>query len=177
MSGLEDLGRLLRHGHGWLRVATRDALAGGAHVADEGDRWFIAVVRGLGRGAQRAERGVDVATDALVAQVVRLRPRWMRRRTPKERIEDLLNREGERLDFDVTQAQFRDFSERIATLLELVYTGAIRLDDVVFENGEKDAPGSGLDAPLEPREEMPEHEQSDEEDDRAALHVPEDSAP
>lgn len=183
MSSTEDLSRLVQQVRGWLRVASRDALAGGAHVADEGDRWFVAAARELGKGAHRAEQGADIAVEALVAQLARLRPRWMRQRTPRERIEHLLHVEAKRLDFDISQEQFRAFSEKIAILLELVYTGAVRLDDIVFENAKEDAPVAADPTPAatpqplaEPSEEMPEHQQPDEGGEGEAVHEQKDPA-
>jgi hypothetical protein len=136
MSGREELSRLVARGRGWLQGAARNALAGGVHVANEGDRWFVAAVRELAKGADKAERGVDSAAEAVVARLAPLRPRWMQRLTPRQRIEQLLRDEAKRLDFDVTQQQFLAFSAKIATLLELVYTGTVRLDDIAFEHAD-----------------------------------------
>lgn len=169
-----DRGRLERV-RGWLRVVSREAVANGAHVADEGDRWFVAAARGLGKGAHRAEQSADLVMGLLFDRLDRLRPRWMRRRTPRERIERMLEIEAKRLDFDVTQEQFRPFAEKIAILLELVYTGVVGLDDIAFENAAKTKPESEPES--DAGEQMPSHQQPDEGSERHAVDVQKDAAP
>ncbi len=148
MSGGEETGtvrgvleRAGERARGWLRDASRSALANGSVVADEGDRWFVAAVRTLDRGAQRAERGFDSVAGTVFAQLARLRPRWTHKQTPRERIESVLHKEARRLHFDADEEQFRAFVEKIAIVIELVFTRAVPLDDVAFEH----APGSPAD--------------------------------
>ncbi len=170
--------RIRDRARGWLREASRTTLDNGARVADEGDRWFIAAVRTLDGGAQRAERGFDLVAGALFARLARLRPSFTHRRTARERIEALLHREGRRLDFDVGQEEFRAFAEKIATLFELVFTGAIRLDDIAFEHAPgEDEQEPSLEPLAQPREEMSEPQKRDEGDDGQPMDWQEELAP
>jgi hypothetical protein len=117
----------------WLSLASRDVVSGSSVVAFEGDRWFLAAVRGVEQGATQAQRGIDLLAAAVAAQWIRRRPRWLRRRSSRERIERALRDEAKRHGFDVTQDQFAAFSAKMALLLELVYSGAVPLDAIAFE--------------------------------------------
>jgi hypothetical protein len=126
--------RRLGIGRQWLSRRSEDVLAGGRVVADESDRWFLGALRGLEQGADRAQGGADAVAAALASRWLRIRPRWLRPRTPRERIEALLRAEGKRQGFDVKRQEFDDFSRKMAILLELVYAGALPLDDISFES-------------------------------------------
>src|SRR5262249_33226290 len=117
----------------WLSLVTAGTISGGNEIALEGDRWFLETLRGIERGRMRAEHGLDVVAGAIAAQWVLRRPKWLRRRTSRERLERSLQAEAKRYGVDVGHEEFRAFSQKIAVLLELVYTGAVPLDAIAFE--------------------------------------------
>lgn len=139
MSENAGLTRRLDRGWRWISRTSEDVLAGGRTVADESDRWFLGALRGLERGVARVEGGADAMASAIGVRLARIRPRWMRRRTPRERIESVLRAEGKRLGYDVKQQEFVEFSGKIAIMLELVYGGALPLRDIAFEAADAEA--------------------------------------
>jgi hypothetical protein len=143
MSEERSVIRFLYDGRHWLSQVSRGVVAGGQMVATESDRWFMGALRGLEGGAAHAQRGIDAAASAVAVQWIRRRPSWMRRRTPRERIERALSAEAKRYGFDPEKEEFRSFSGKIAVLLELVYTGAVPLDAIAFEAGDT-APGADV---------------------------------
>src|SRR6185436_10000051 len=109
------------------------ALSGGHEIAIESDRWFIEAIHAVVRGKMRAEQGIDLATGAVAAQWDRRKPKWLRRRTFRERIERSLRAEAKRVGVDVSHEEFGAFCNKIAVLLELVYSGQVPLDAIAFE--------------------------------------------
>ena len=138
---IEDsrLMRRLGRGRQWISRRSDDVLAGGRAVAEESDRWFLGALRGLERGAAQAQGGAGAVASAMAARWARIRPRWLRPRTPRERIEAMLRAEGKRQGFDISQKEFHEFAGKVAILLELVYAGALPLDDIAFEAASNDA--------------------------------------
>jgi hypothetical protein len=143
MSDSEGLTQRLDRGWRWISHRSQVVLAGGRTVADESDRWFLGVLRGLERGAAHAQGGADALTNALAARWVRIRPSWAKPRTPRERIESMLRAEGKRHGFDVKQKEFNDFSGKLAILLELVYAGVLPIDSIAFESAGDDGGAVG----------------------------------
>jgi hypothetical protein len=146
----EESGLAQRFGRGrqWVSRTSRGVLTGSRTVAEESDRWFLGALRGIEYGVAQAEGKVDTLANALVTQLRRIRPRWMRRRTTRERIEAMLRAEGKRQGFDVTKEEFEEFSRKMAILLELVYAGALPLDDIAFESAGEEMDTSS-DAPTD----------------------------
>jgi hypothetical protein len=138
----ERLDRSLR----WISQRSDDVLEGSLTVAEEGDRWFLGALRGLERGAARAQGGADAVASALAARWTRVRPRWARPRTPRERIESMLRAEGKRQGFDVKRPEFHEFSSKLALLLELVYSGTLPLESIAFEPAGDDSGTPGTSA-------------------------------
>jgi hypothetical protein len=134
MSENAGLPRRLDRSWRWISRRSEDVLAGSLTVAEESDRWFLGALRGLERGAAHAQGGADALAQALAVRWSRVRPRWARRRTPRERIESMLRAEGKRQGFDVKRQEFHEFSSKMALLLELVYAGALPLDSIAFES-------------------------------------------
>jgi hypothetical protein len=128
----------------WLALASQHVLVGGSAVAFESDRWFLAALNGLSEGAAHAQRGVDTLVHAVVMQWLQRRPSWMRRRTPRERIERALRTEARRQGLDVKSEEFAAFSRKMALLLELVYARAVPLDAIAIEGAE--APEADVEA-------------------------------
>jgi hypothetical protein len=139
MSDKRGLPERLDRSWQWIAQRSLDVLAGGNTVAEESDRWFLGALRGLERGAAHAQGGVDAFGDAIAARWERIRPSWARRRTPRERIEAMLRAEGKRHGFDVKQKEFHEFSGKLAGVLELVYAGALPLEDIAFEPATEDS--------------------------------------
>jgi hypothetical protein len=125
----------LRRGRRWLSLASRDAVAGGHAVALESDRWFLGAIRTLESGVSQARQGMGAVSKELGVEWMQRRPKWLRQRTPRERIERLLGAEAKRHGFDIRREEFRSFSTKIAILLELVYTRTVPLEAIAFEPG------------------------------------------
>ncbi len=100
-----------------------------ADVALASDRWFVGA---LGR-ADSGARWLKSAARRLGEQPARLWQRVWPQKSPRERLLGLLTAEARRAHCDVSQPTFRLFSERIAVLLDLVFTGAVAVDDIAFE--------------------------------------------
>lgn len=144
----ERLESELQKGREWVAAFSEEALGHGSEIARETDRWFLLAIRGVSRGAERAR--VRLRALARVAL-----GRFSRRSTtmPRERIRELLRTEAVRLHFDVSHPEFEVFAERMSALLELVFSGAIALEDVAFEPGEARS--------VEPTEEVSDREQDE----------------
>ncbi len=67
----------------------------------------------------------------------------------------MLRAEGRRVGFDVKQHEFHEFSSKLAIMLELVYAGALPLDDIAFEAAGGDEGTPGAPAPETPPEPTP----------------------
>lgn len=136
ISTVSTIGGFLDRRLRWLSLAASGALSSSNEIALESDRWFLEALRSVEKGATRAQHGIDSVTAKVIEQLSRRRPRWLRRRSSRERIERSLRAEAKRHGVDVTQEEFRAFSEKIAVLLELVYTGTVPLDAIAFEAAE-----------------------------------------
>ncbi len=142
MSENASLPRRLDRGWQWISRRSQDVLEGSRTVADESDRWFLGALRGLERGAAQAQGGAGALANALAVHWARIRPRWARRRTPRERIESMLRAEAKRQGFDVKRTEFHEFSSKLALLLELVYAGMLPLEGIAFEPADDDESGT-----------------------------------
>jgi hypothetical protein len=160
----------LERGQLWLDDVSDAVLERGADLATETDRWFVQAVQSVSQSAQRAHDGFGAVTQAALARWSRLRPRFDRR-APRERIRDLLHREARRLDFDVSRPDFTEFSEKMAMLLELVFNGALKVEDVAFDSDDTAGAGS-----VEAAEEVADQDQSDQYDEGEPLRVQEQAA-
>jgi hypothetical protein len=123
----------IQRSRAWWEALSNGVLGHGLDLAAESDRWFLTAIRGVGHGARKARAGFGAVARATLEASERLRPAWARARLPHQRIRDLLEREAKRLQIDVSTEEFCEFAERMSTFLELVFTGAIQLDDVCFE--------------------------------------------
>lgn len=104
---------------------------GSHHVAEEGDRWFLAALRGVDRGLRLSRSGASIVGTRVADGWDRLRS-VLPRRPARRRIHEALVREARRSSIDPDTEAFQTFAESMATLLELVLAGAIELDDVGF---------------------------------------------
>jgi len=152
----------LRRSREWLEEVSNGVLGHGLDLATESDRWFLTAIRGVSHGARQARHGFGALARATLEASARLRPAWARARLPHQRIRDLLEREAKRLQIDVSTEDFSEFADRMSTFLELVFTGAIQLDDVCFEAAPDGESG-------ELTEEVAEQEQHDEDPEREPL--------
>lgn len=133
--------------------ATRD-------VAEQGDRWFLAAVHGL-------DRGVGLGSASARKLAGRFSQRWKKLRASRwsseaarRRIRKAVLAEARRAELDTSNEDFRAFTENVATLVELVLTGAIRLHDVgfAFEDASDEGVGPADDSTrlsAQPAEEAP----------------------
>jgi hypothetical protein len=96
------------------------------------DRWFLLALDSTDTGA----RWLKSAALRLGEKPARLWTRLLPPRRPRERLLALLRTEARRARYDVSQPGFQLFSERIASLLDLVFSGAVRIDDIAFEAAE-----------------------------------------
>jgi len=100
-----------------------------ADLALASDRWFLLALDRADSGAH----WLKSATLRLGEKPVRLWKRLWPAKRPRERLLALLRAEARRAHYDVSQPGFQLFSERIAVLVDLVFTGAVGLDDIAFE--------------------------------------------
>jgi hypothetical protein len=100
-----------------------------ADLALASDQWFLGALDRADSGA----RWLESAARRLGVQPARLWERLWPPKSPRERLLALLRAEARRAHYDVSQPAFQLFSERIAVLLDLVFTGAVSLDDIAFE--------------------------------------------
>lgn len=128
-----------------LRLS-EEALDNGQYILTEGDQWFLSALASVDRGASRTQTEVVRAGRHFVQRIDRLRPRWMRRAGPRERIQTLLESELKRAALELDADEFANFSARIGTLVELVLNGTLDLRDIGFE---QDAEACPLEQPPE----------------------------
>jgi hypothetical protein len=134
-----------------------------ADLALASDRWFLGALDRADSGA----RWLKSAATRLGEAPARLWERLLPPRSPRERMLALLRAEARRARYDISQPAFQLFSERIAVLLDLVFTGAVGLDDIAFEA----APSA------EVSEEMADHADNDQADEEQALGVEQEGSP
>jgi hypothetical protein len=106
-------------------------------VATESDVWFVAAVKRVDRGVRRTRNAVGQFGRYVVAKSSKLSPRWLRKKSHRERIRAMLIREAKRSNVKLSGQEFDQFSERIATLLELVLQGSVSVADIAFEQDER----------------------------------------
>ncbi len=123
----------------WLAEMSDELADRSADIATESDRWFLLALKGVERGAQQTHDGLGALVKAAISGGSRLVPR-LSKRPPRERIQEMLKSEARRLEFDVSREDFVEFSEKMATLLELVFSGAVDLSDVAFDPAEAESP-------------------------------------
>lgn len=174
-----ELEETVDRGRRWLSGISENAIVLGADIAHESDRWFLLAVHGVGHGARSVREGLGAVARVVSERSARWRPRWTRPRSGRERIQEALEQEARRLDFDVSREEFTAFSEKMAQLLELIFTGALSLNDVAFEPAESEAaPGGAEPAPASPApesvevaEEVPDQKQRNQPEERKPLSV------
>jgi hypothetical protein len=132
------LARARRLLSGWSRE-----LANHAHqIASQSDHWFLSVVEGIERGAQSAQTGLGKLVVSL--------PGLGSSESPRQRIQRLLQAEAQKQGYDAGSREFELFSERIAIVVELVLTGAVKVEDIAFEPGVSEtAPENGQPPPAQ----------------------------
>jgi hypothetical protein len=109
------------------------------------DQWFLIALD----GADRTARWLKTASERYLAQgSARLWTRLVPARSPRDRLLALLQAEARRARYDVSQPSFQLFSERIAVLLELVFSGAIGIDDIAFEAADGGEPAAASSAEI-----------------------------
>jgi hypothetical protein len=123
-----ELQRAIRERRRVLGQASREF----AHdVSVESDRWFLSSLGALDRGVAWTEHRII----NFVRRVV-----W-RRQKPRDRFRELLHSEAKRARLAVPQDEFRLFADRMSTLIELVLSGAVPIDNIVFEGDRPRAAG------------------------------------
>jgi hypothetical protein len=105
-------------------------------VADESDLWFRSALGQVDRGAHWTRATIGAVGQRAAEVPIRLMPGWARRRTPRERILKVLEAEARRSGLQASPEGFRLFAERMATLLEAVLNGSIRIEDIGFEGND-----------------------------------------
>lgn len=119
-----------------LDKLTRGFFEGSQVVATQGDEWFLAAVLGLDRCGPWVWGKLGGLGRRVVSRVPPIRGvsfPFIGRRSVGERIRKLLEDEAKRRKLDVPEEDFALFSARMATILELVLSGDIHVDDIAFE--------------------------------------------
>jgi len=128
-----------------LLELSRELAESGRYVALESDTWFL-------HALHEAHHGARQLGTALAPYVF---PRWMKRwvqrssayATPRARLLRVLRAEGKRARLDVDGAKFEAFSTGMADLLTLVFSGALRIEDISFDAGDATDPADRASAP------------------------------
>jgi len=108
-----------------------DQLLGeGNHWASVGDRWFLAAVGGVQRGAERTSEGLGAAGEMLVHRAKR---RLGLSQTRLDRIRKMLETEIQRSELELSGERTEAFVENMSLLLELVLNGTIPVEDVAIQ--------------------------------------------
>jgi hypothetical protein len=115
-------------------------LQGARQVAAESDAWFLATVRGLDKGTKVTKGMLAKVGGYVLAQSSKLRPRWLRGQSQHARIHRMLMREARRSKVVLSKAEFEQFSQRIALVIELVLSGGMSIADIAFEQDERSRP-------------------------------------
>lgn len=123
-----------------LHELAETVVQGAQQVATESDDWFLTALRGLNKGAQHTKATAAKLGRYLIHESSKLAPRWLRKKTQRERIRDMLLREARRAK--LSGQEFESFSEQIAILVELVLQGTVKVGDVAFERDERLRQGS-----------------------------------
>lgn len=105
----------------------RELSGRGRELVAECDRWFVGAVHGLAKGTRMATNGLGAFGRRLVPRA------WGRREARRDRIRRLLLAEAKRSDLPISDGELGLFLDNMATVLELVFGGAIGIDDVAFE--------------------------------------------
>ena len=116
----EHLGRV----SGRILLETRD-------IANEGDRWFLATLRGVDRGLTWTTGSMAKVGGRALTRIATLKAELSREST-KDRMRAALLREARCVALDPAEAEVQVFADNIATLIQLVYEGRIRFADVAF---------------------------------------------
>ncbi len=139
----------LERGHRWLAGWSREVVEHAHDMAGQSDRWFLSMIAEIEKGAQRAQDGIVLAGRKLLVSL----PSLGRQESPKQRMRRLFEREAKKRGLDISSREFERFSERIATVVELVLTGALKVEDIAFEADadrlSEMAPESGPSPPVE----------------------------
>ena len=124
----------------WTRELSRYVVEGGRHASSESDRWFLSALFGLDASAQWCKARFSGATRRVTGEFRKVRFPWSYGKSPRERIEKMLRAEASRSNLDVPEEDFAIFSAKIATLLELVFSGTIRINDIAIEEDDRGGP-------------------------------------
>lgn len=106
-------------------------------MADEGDYWFLTTVRCVNAGVKHTKSAIEKFGFGVYETSRQLTPKWLKRRNQRERIRSMLAREAKRASVKLSGEQFELFSERIATLLDLVFNGAVGVEEIAFEQDDR----------------------------------------
>lgn len=128
---VSDASDVAERGREHLVALQEHVRTGTQHVAEEGDRWFLAALRGIDQGLRWSRSGAVVVGGRVADGWERLRA-TLPRRPARRRLQDALVKEARGSSVDPEDPAFQTFAENMATLLELVLAGAIRLEDVGF---------------------------------------------
>lgn len=125
----------------------------GHYIAAESDRWFVTALHGLDRRMTRARSGVAEAGHQVMVRSKRWFSTIRRDVSASERIRQAILREAGRQGFQADQLE--QFSENIGLVVEMVISGAVKVEDIAFEQAATDEPAAGT----EPCAAPPDNEQ------------------
>jgi hypothetical protein len=121
----------------WVREISETTATGARQVADEGDFWFLTTVRCLNAGVKHTKSAIERFGFGVYETSRQLTPKWLKRKSQRDRIRIMLAREAKRSKVKLSGEQFEQFSDRIATLLDLVFNGSVGIDEVAFEQDDR----------------------------------------
>jgi hypothetical protein len=132
MSDSERRPSALERGRLLLTGWSRELAVHAQQIASESDRWFVSIVGGIDRGAQRAQSGVGKLLLSL--------PGLSASESPRQRIQRLIRAEAKKRGLEADERALELFSERIGIMVELVLSGALKIEDIAFEQAVNQTP-------------------------------------
>jgi hypothetical protein len=132
MSDSEQRPGRLERGRLLLTCWSRELAVHAQQIASDSDRWFVSIVGGIDRGAQRAQSGFGKLLLSL--------PGMSTGESARQRIQRLIFAEAKKRGLEADDRALELFSERIGLMVELVLTGALKIEDIAFEQGVNETP-------------------------------------
>lgn len=121
-----------------LEALSSHVMSGVRQVAVEGDELFVLAVSGVGSGIERAVEGIAGIGRRVSLGKLAIRLGLRVEQTTRDRIRRLLAEEAKRAPIEVTPEEFDEFSEKMGILFELIFSGVIRIEDIVLEADDAD---------------------------------------
>lgn len=113
---------------------------GARQVADEGDQLFVLAVTGVSGGLERAAEGLAAIGQRVPLDELGKRLGLRGTQTTRDRVRELLALEAKRAPVELAPEQLDEFAEKMGILFELIFSGVIRIEDIVLEADESAAP-------------------------------------